>query len=160
MELDITIIEKLKGLLSEIISLKKRISLFAVIQREDADTWDLVVGGDNLRTKENLDLIIKISKKIFEQNEIVRFPRLILLNSNHPLLKSINRAFAVEGGAVKIENTRIDNIFLRNAYLFYSKNLGYPIEKRESEVEEKNVRIKDTATGSTTQTSIDISEKY
>jgi len=160
MELDITIIEKLKRLLSEIISLKRKISLFAVIQREDADTWDLVVGGDNLRTKENLDLIIKISKKIFEQNEIIGFPRLILLNSNHPLLSSINRAFAVEGEAVKIANIRIDNIFIRNAYLFYSKNLGYPTEKEEYEIEEKNVKIKDTATGLTTQTSIDISDKY
>jgi len=160
MELDITIIEKLKGLLSEITLLKKRISLFAVIQREGADTWDLVVGGDNLRTKENLDLIIKITKKIFEQDEIIRFPRLILLNSNHSLLNSINRAFSVEGGAVKIENIRIDNIFLKNAYLFYSKNLGYPTEKEKYEVEEKNVKVKDAANSSTTQTSIDIGDKY
>ena len=160
MELDITIIEKLKGLLSKITLLKKRISLFAIIQREDADTWDLVVGGENLRTKENLDLIIKITKKIFEKDEIIRFPRLILLNSNHPLLNSINRAFAVEGGAVKIENTRIDNIFLKNAYLFYSKNLGYPTKKEKYEIEEKNVKLKDTTTSSTTQTSIDIGDKY
>ncbi|NQU99611.1 MAG: hypothetical protein HQ538_02635 [Parcubacteria group bacterium] len=151
MELDITIIEKLKELLSKITLLKKRISLFAVIQREGVDTWDLVVGGDDLRTKENLDLIIKITKKIFEQDEIIRFPRLILLNSNHPLLDSINRAFAVEDGAVKIENTKIDNIFLKNAYLLYSKNLGYPTKKEKYEVEEENVKIKDTASSSTTQ---------
>jgi len=153
MELEITIKEKLEKLLSEIRALRKRVSLFVVLQREDRDTWDLIIGGENLRTKENLDLIIKIIKKLFKKDEIVKLPRLILLNSSHPLLNSINRAFAVGGGVVKIENTRIDNVFIKNAYLFpvYSKSIDYTAQKEKHEVEEESVEIKDTKSSSTTQ---------
>ncbi len=160
MELDITIIDKLKGLLSKIISLGKRISLFVVIQREDANTWDLMIGGDKLDTKENLDLITANINKIFEKNEIVLFSRLILLDSDHSFLNSINRAFAIEGGSVRIENTRIGNVFIKNSYLFYSKSLAYTGQKAKQEIIEENVKVKDTSTSSTAQKDIDIGGKY
>lgn len=160
MELDITIIDKLKGLLSKIISLRKKISLFAVIQQEDANTWDLVIGGDKLDTKENLDLIAANVNKIFEKNEIVLFSRLILLNSDHSFLNSINRAFVVKGGSVKIENTRIGNVLIKNAYLFYSKSIDYAGQKGKQEIIGENVKVKDATSSTTTQKDIDIGGKY
>ncbi|XOA43037.1 MAG: hypothetical protein ACKKMO_01015 [Candidatus Nealsonbacteria bacterium] len=160
MELDVTIIDKLKGLLSKIISLGKKISLFVVVQQEDSNTWDLVIGGNKLDTKGNLDLITANIKKIFEKNEIVLFSRLILLNSDHSFLNSINRAFAIENGSLKIENTRIDNVLIKNAYLFYSKSIDYTGPERKQEVIEENVKVKDTTTSSTAQKNIDIGGKY
>jgi len=160
MELDITIIEKLETVLVKIRKLSMAISLFAFVQREDTSTWDLVIGGKDIETKDNFDLIAKIIRETLNKNEIVEVPRLVLLNSNHPFLVGINRAFDVEGKPAKLENIGIDKFFIQTAYLFYSKNLGYPTKEKKYELEEKNVKIKDTETSLTTQTSIDIGDKY
>jgi len=162
MDLEITIIEKLRGLLSTILSLKKEISLFAVIKRKDTDTWDLVIGGNDLRTKENLRLIIRIMRKQFDKNEILKFPRLILLNSNHPFLDSINKAFSMEGGLAEIIDTKIYNVFIKNAYLLYSKSIKSYKKKDKYEIGEKKSFSASTRTSSsqTTSENIDVVDNY
>jgi len=150
MDLDITIIDKLQGLLSNIISLKKKVSLFVVIRREDADTWDLVFGGDKIDTKINLDLITANMNRIFEKNEIVLFSRLTLLNSDHPFLDSINKTFTKGGGLMKIENTRIDNIFVKDAHLIYNESIESIKRRDEDELKEKDVVKAEDAIASTT----------
>lgn len=161
MGLDITIIEKLKALLSKVRGLGHEVSLFTVMQREDSDSWDLVFAGDNLRTKENLDTIVKLIKDIFEENEVPKFPRLILLNSDNIFAKSINKAFAMEGGSIRIKNSQVDDILIKDAYLLYSKNISVPLKKVEYLHKGiRSVKIKNSTTSASGQVDINELTKY
>lgn len=147
MNIDITIKEKLDSLLSKLRGLGKPISLFAVIQREDMETWDLLIGGENIRNKENLDLVARIIRQTFDESEIIKIPRLVLLDSDHPIIISINKAFSIEGGVTRIENIKINNFFIKNAYLLYSKSI-HRTEKEEHYQEQKKQIVKKTLTSS------------
>jgi len=149
MELSTIIITKLKELFGIILS-EQRISLFIVIQRGDANMWDIVIGGDCLRTKKNIDSILKIINRIFKKNEIILFSRLILLNLDNSFLNSINQTFSAEGGSIKIENTRINKILIKNAYLFYSK----------SKKEKENFNFKEVSSNLTASKNINLNDKY
>jgi hypothetical protein len=112
--------EKLKNILTEVLKTKP-LSLFVVIKREDANLWDLVMSGSNLDSQENLNEIIKIINKNLERNEVVLLSKLVLLNSSDPFVKNFNNAFSVDGGDMEILNAQINNVFIKQAFLFYSK---------------------------------------
>ncbi|KPJ54959.1 hypothetical protein AMJ47_02740 [Parcubacteria bacterium DG_72] len=120
MEIDKEIIAKLKNILDKMRE-EKNISLFIVILREDSNVWDLVIGGRNLDTKENLEWGVKIINKELDKDEVVLFSRLLLLNSDNPFVENINKSFRMPEGTVRIQNSKINNIAIKDAYLFYSK---------------------------------------
>ena len=113
-------INKLTTSLNEIRNVKD-ISTFVIIKRDDTSVWDIVIGGPNLDTQENLIQIANIFKKFLEPNELRDFSRIVLLNSTDNFITNVRRAFSVENGDVKIQNTQINNIFIKDAYLLYSK---------------------------------------
>ena len=120
MEIDKEIIAKLKNILDKMRE-KKDISLFIVVLREDSRVWDLVVGGKNLDKRENLEWGIKIINKELNKDELVLFSQLLLLDSDNLFVKNINKAFRMPEGTVRIQNSKINNIAIKDAYLFYSK---------------------------------------
>lgn len=154
MELDITILEKLKGLLSRVLGIENRVSLFVVIQRENLDTWDLVFAGNNIRTKENLDAILRQVRTIFEGDELLKFPRLILLDSDNNFVKGINRAFAIDGGTIRIKNSQIDDVFIKDAYLLYSKKSVLESRKDQEIQPKEGVKIKSSVTSASGKVNI------
>src|SRR3989344_3567990 len=112
---------KLKEIFREV-SITKRLSLFVTIQREDSNLWDLVMGGENLDSQENLIEIIDIINRILDRNEIVIFSKLVLLNSTDSFVRNFNTAFRTTNGDLEIQNSKINNISIKHAYLFYSRS--------------------------------------
>jgi len=120
MEIDKGIIAKLKNILDKMKE-EKNISLFIVVLRENSNVWDLVIGGKNLEKRENLEWGIKIINEEFSKDELVLFSRLLLFDADNLFVRSINKAFHMPEGTVRIQNSKINNIAIKDAHLFYSK---------------------------------------
>ena len=80
--MDNIIIEKLKKLCAKIAEAKGPLALFAVAQRDDVDTWDIIVSGQNINDKDNGELVnlIKLVREVFPNGDITIFSRLVMLN--------------------------------------------------------------------------------
>ena len=88
------------------------------------------------------------------EEEILNFPRLVLLNSDNVFAKSINKAFATEGGDIRIKNSQINDIFIKDAYLLYSKHIVQP-KKEEYLPKEQGIKIKNLKTSASGYVDID-----
>ena len=97
------------------------VSTFVIIKRDDVVLWDIVIGGTNLDTQENLVQIADIIKKYLLPNELREFSRIVLLNSTDNFISNLRRTFSVESGDMELKNAQINNIFIKHAYLLYSK---------------------------------------
>ncbi len=114
------IINKLSICLNEIRNVKD-ISTFVIIKREDTTLWDIVIGGPNLDSQENLVQIVNILKKTLIPSELRDFSRIVLLNSTDNFISNLRKTFSVENGSMELQNAQINNIFIKHAYLLYSK---------------------------------------
>ncbi|HSR89265.1 MAG TPA: hypothetical protein VLK22_02580 [Candidatus Udaeobacter sp.] len=115
------ILKKLRSILDEIL-IPKKITLFVVIKRDDSDLWDLVIGGEQLDNQVNLSELAELINKRLDRNEIILFSRLVLLNSTDLFVKNFNQVFSMEtSGSMEIQNSQINNVFIKQAYLLYSK---------------------------------------
>jgi hypothetical protein len=114
------IINKLSLSLNEIRNAKD-ISTFVIIKRADDALWDIVVGGLNLDTQENLIQIANLFKKNLKPSELKEFSRIVLLNNTDAFIKGLKNTFLVENGNIELQNAQINNIFINHAYLLYSK---------------------------------------
>lgn len=114
------VIKKFEEVLGKLLSENWAISFFAVIQQADTNRWDIVIGGDNIENAENTKAIAKIISNSLAREELVLFSRLVLLNSTNPFIKNITRSFRVSG-RIKIAGSTINNVFLKNAVILYSK---------------------------------------
>jgi len=114
------IINKLSDALNEIRN-TKNISTFIIIKRDDSELWDIVIGGPNLDNQENLVQVATILRKILSPNELRDFSRIVLLNSSDAFISNLKTAFSVEHGDMELQNSQINNIFIKQAYLLYSK---------------------------------------
>ena len=113
-------INKLSNSLNEIRNVKD-ISTFVIVKRDDTSLWDIIIGGSNLDTQENLVQIANIIKKHLIPNELRDFSRIVLLNSTDNFINNLRRTFSVEHGDMELQNAQINNIFIKHAYLLFSK---------------------------------------
>lgn len=119
-----TLIAKLKNLVSELEEKKGPISLFALVKREEAITWDILVSGDgiNISTKDDLNRIIKMLNEKFNKNEITVFSRLVLLNSSATIVKDLKKlSVKDERGYTRASNIKTGDILIKEAYVFDPK---------------------------------------
>jgi len=118
-------LEKLKNVRTEALKKFGTLSLFVVIKRVDVNLWDFVFAGEKLDQSENLKTIADIVNKELDKNEIITVARLVLLNSNDPFAKNFNSTFSVgdNNGWMTITDGQINNIRIKEAYLFFSKNI-------------------------------------
>jgi hypothetical protein len=113
-------INKLSNSLNEIRNVRD-ISTFVIIMRDDVALWDIVIGGTNLNNQENLVAIANVIRKYLLPNELREFSRIVLLDSTDNFIGNLKRTFSVESGSMELKNTQINNIFIKHAYLLYSK---------------------------------------
>jgi hypothetical protein len=97
------------------------VSIFVVIKRSEATLWDIVIGGKNLDTQENLIQIADVLKKNMQPNEMRIFSRTVLLNSTESFVVNLRQAFSIERGAMELRDTQINNIYIKHAFLLYCK---------------------------------------
>jgi len=118
------ILEKLKTVRSKVIEKFDRLSLFVVIKRVDVNLWDFVFASEKLDNPENLKVIADIISKELDRNEIISISRVVLLDSTDPFAKNFNSTFNVGdgNGYMTISDSQINNIRIKEAYLFFSKN--------------------------------------
>ncbi len=114
------IINKLSNSLNEIRNTFS-ISVFLIIKRSDDALWDIVIGGVNLDSQDNLTQIANIFKKSLLPNDLRNFSRIVLLNSTDNFVKNIRLAFSIENSDMELVNAQINDIFIKHAYLLYSK---------------------------------------
>jgi ribonuclease HII len=122
--METNILEKLKIVRSKILGKFERMSLFVVIKRGDVNLWDFVFAAEKLDNPENLKTIADIVNKELNKNEIINISRLVLLDSTDPFAKIFNSTFSVgdENGYMTITDSQINNIRIKEAYLFFSKS--------------------------------------
>ncbi|MFA6392727.1 MAG: hypothetical protein WCW54_01415 [Candidatus Paceibacterota bacterium] len=113
-------INKLSSSLNEIRNAKD-ISTFVIIKRDDTSLWDIVIGGHNLDNQENLIQIADILKKSLLPNELRDFSRIVLLNSTDNFISNLRKTFSLEHGSMELQNAQINSIFIKHAYLLFSK---------------------------------------
>jgi len=118
------ILEKLKIDRAKVLEKFEKLSLFVVIKRVDVHLWDFVFAGEKLDTPDNLKIIADIIRKELDKNEMIHVSRVVLLNSTDPFAKNFNSTFSVgdKNGCVTINDSQINNIRIKEAYLFFSKN--------------------------------------
>ncbi len=116
------IIKKLNKVLESILK-ERDVVLFAVIKREDAELWDIVISGNQLDNQENLRWIIGLINNVLEKNEMTAFSRLLLLNTDEDFVKNLTKTFGftTKDGRMELKNVRINNIFIKHAYLLRSR---------------------------------------
>ena len=123
--METNILEKLKTVRAEVLKKFNTLSLFVVIRRVDANLWDFVFAGEKLDQPNNLKLIADIVNKELNANEIISISRLVLLNSEDQFAKNFNSAFSVgdNNGYLTINDGQINNIHIKEAFLFFSKRV-------------------------------------
>lgn len=122
--MDPNTLEKLKKVREEVIKKFETLSLFVVIKKADVNQWDFVFAGDKLDNSENLKPIAEIINKELDKNEIINVARMVLLNSSDPFAKNFNATFKVgnNNGYLTINDSQINNIPIKEAYLFLSRS--------------------------------------
>lgn len=116
-------LEKLKKVRAEAIKKFDGLSLFVVIKRVDTNLWDFVFAGKKLDNSDNLKPMAEIVSKGLDKNEAMNVSRVVLLNSEDPFAMNFNSAFSIgdENGYATIKDSQINNIHIKEAYLFFSK---------------------------------------
>lgn len=122
--MDSVILDKLKIVRSKILEKFEKLTLFVIIKRVDANLWDFVFAADKLDSPDNLKIIADIIRKELDKNEMINFSRIVLLDSTDSFAKNFNSTFTVgdENGCVTVNGGQINNIRIKEAYLFFSKN--------------------------------------
>jgi len=116
--------ENLKGKLRQFLKMvqeEHNVSLMVALKPDDSNLWDLVLGGQELDNQDYLKKFIALLNKILVKEDLIQFSRMVLINSDASFTTNFTGAFQVEGSDVELKNTRIDNVFIKEAHIFYSK---------------------------------------
>lgn len=123
MELDINIISKMKHVTTLLKEKFVNITFVGLIQRVENETWDIVIGGDDINNDVNKATIAKILSESFLRSEIVIFSGFVLLNSTNSfihMMRQMNSGLSFDNSQNRIINTRVGQIFIKNSYIFFS----------------------------------------
>jgi hypothetical protein len=114
----------LRKAMHDIAKRKGDFTLFGLFMRSDAPgTWDLVVSAPWLekgKLKATSEFVELLSESIGEQ-ALSRFSRIQTIPSNSPGLKAILRAFSVDDGEVRVQNSNLFGLQIEDAFIFRSK---------------------------------------
>jgi len=117
-----TMVEKFIDLKNKILEEKKSLNLFALVQREDRENWDIVISSSSSLNKEKefLSYIVKLLQSALTDKELEGISRVVLLKPDDPFVKNINSSINVTGGSTTVENTSFNGMLIRKMYLLYS----------------------------------------
>lgn len=111
--------KKVIKLLEEEISTEKgEFSLFALFRRAEApDKYDLLVSAPWIEAdkKQSLDYLVEKVRKQLTKGQLLSLSRIVLLEKDNPILKSINKAIKVKHGSVEVKDSSFSGIQISQA---------------------------------------------
>lgn len=123
MELNQDYITKFQSFTREVVRRFPPVTFVGLVQRIESESWDVVVGGDSLRTHANFLMLANILKTHFTGGELMSFSMLSLVDSTSTFVTQMRQAIVIEDGYATIENTRVFQIYIKKAYIFICKPL-------------------------------------
>jgi len=117
-----TMVKKFIDLKDKILEEKKSLNLFALVQREDRENWDIVISSSSFLNKEKefLSYFVKLLQNALTDKELENISRVVLLKPDDPFVKNINSSMNVTGGIMTVENSSFNGMLIRKMYLLYS----------------------------------------
>jgi hypothetical protein len=116
--------DKLIALLNEMTAEKGELTLFGLFLREDApNVWDLVVAAPWIEKNRSkaLDYIVEKIKAHLAFPELLSLSKVVILESNNPLLRAILDAIPPGKKQAEWQNVTFINLELARAYIFKAK---------------------------------------
>jgi len=115
------LVEKLSQLTPKVLDQIEMLNLFALIQRDDQENWDLVVSSGTFVGKEKdfLKKFVELLQGNLTNDELRSIARVVLLKPENPIVRNINQ-IGVRGGTVTVENSSFNKMLIRKMHLFYS----------------------------------------
>ncbi len=117
-------IEKLQKVEKNLSDSNGNFELFALFLREDSpDKWDLLISADWARAnkKDSIQVTIEEVRKELSNQELLMISRIIVLDKNDAVLKSIHQAVQVEHGLAEISDSNFFGLSIKHAYLITSQ---------------------------------------
>lgn len=114
----------LRKAMRDIAKRKGEFTLFGLFMRADAPgTWDLVVSAPWLETgklKATGEFVELLSDSIGEQ-ALTQFSRIQTIPSDNPGLRAVLRAFSVDDGEMRLQNSNLFGMLIEDAIIFRAK---------------------------------------
>ena len=108
----------------EVAAKKGDFTLFGLFMRADAPgTWDLVVSAPWLedgKLKATGELVELLSESLGEES-LKRLSRIATVDADQPSVKLILKAFAVDDGELRVQNTDLFGLRIDEAIIFRAK---------------------------------------
>jgi hypothetical protein len=121
--------EKFAELESQLAEERGGFAFFALVMREDApDRWDLIVSapwaGDDKRSV--VDYFVGQIKSRIGERGLTSLSRIIVIDSEDAAVQSLNRAFQIEHGKVKVRDSNFFGLPVKHAYIITSRRPPAP----------------------------------
>ena len=116
------LVKKIIELKEKILNEKGPLNLFALVQKDEQDNWDLVVSSNFFfgKEKEFLEYFVGELQRSLTNRELKFILRVILLKPDDNFVKNINSGMKIEKGRMVLENCTFNGMLVKKMYLFYS----------------------------------------
>lgn len=108
----------------KISSEKGGFNLFALFKSEiDTLNWDLVISAEWLNkgsNKKDIEIIVTFLKNKLNPFDLHKISRIITVKSNEPFVKNIVSAMKIEHSIIKIENSNLNGVLIKEGVIFTS----------------------------------------
>src|ERR1043165_4485760 len=100
-------------------------AVFGLFLREDApDKWDLLVAAPWLEddSPAGLEFIAEQVQDEFNEDQLSRLSRIVVIKANNPALAAINNSIRIEHGGTEFQNCTFFGLSIRHAFIITSSN--------------------------------------
>lgn len=117
-----TMVKKFIDLKDKILEEKKSLNLFALVQREDRDNWDIVISSKSFLNKEKefLSYFVKLLQDALTDKELEMISRVVLLKPEDSFVRNINSSINITEGSTTVENSSFNGMLIKKMNLLYS----------------------------------------
>jgi hypothetical protein len=101
------------------------LNLFALVQRDERDNWDIVISSSTFLNKEKefLSSFVKLLQENLTNKELENILRVALLKPDDIFVQNINSSINITEGSMTIENSTFNNMLIKKMYLLYSSKI-------------------------------------
>lgn len=117
-------VEKFEGILSTIKREKGEVYLFMIVKiDEGSEKWSVVISAPWIsfeKKSEEFTYLANLIRKSLDKEELSTIARLGIFEKKSPLVQMLTKTIKIETGTSRLQNTKINGHFIRDAYVFHS----------------------------------------